>query len=144
MAEQRELPVAVSATHRRFRTPYLAILLTSAVMLALALSGTFIYAATLSAIARLLAYAGTCAALPILRKKERARPAMFKAPGGTVVAAASLLLIAWLLSSSTWREARDAAIAAAAGLLIYLAYRLYSGGRSRESAAQEIADEQKA
>jgi APA family basic amino acid/polyamine antiporter len=144
MAEHGELPRAVSATHARFRTPHFAIVLTCALMLALTLSGTFIYAATVSAIARLLAYAGTCAALPVLRKGDDRRPAMFKAPGGVFVAAASLLLIAWLLYNSTWREARDAGIAAAAGLAIYLAYRLYSAARARRVMAEEMADEQKA
>jgi hypothetical protein len=43
-----------------------------------------------------------------------------------VMALLSLILIVWLLTNSTWREAQSAAIAGAVGLVIYFAYRLYS------------------
>ena len=39
--------------------------------------------------------------------------------GGPAVAIVSLVLIAWLVSNSTGRQARDAAIAALVGLVIY-------------------------
>jgi APA family basic amino acid/polyamine antiporter len=124
MAEQKQLPRLLSNTHKRFHTPHVAILVSAAVMLALALSGTFIYALTISAIARLLTYAATCASLPKFRHTSDAPPAKFKAPAGILVSIAALLLAGWLLSNSTLREARDAGIAAALGLLIYFAYRL--------------------
>lgn len=124
MASQRELPRIFAATHPRFRTPHVAIWLTGAVMLALTLSGTFIYAVTVSTIARLLAYATTCVGLPILRRRNQPSAAQFKVPGGGAIAIVSLALIAWLLSHSTPREARDAALATAAGLVIYAVYRL--------------------
>lgn len=129
MAERGELPQALASTHKRYRTPHVAILATSGVMLALTLSGTFIYAATISAIARLLAYMATCAALPVLRGKSDAPEAMFKAPAGVAVSIASLILAGWLLSNSNWQQARDSAIAAATGLVIYFAYRLASNKR---------------
>jgi amino acid transporter len=94
------------------------------VVLVLTLSGTFIYAATISAIARLLAYAGTCAALPVLRRMPSASPAVFKLKAGVAASIASLALIAWLLSNTTVYEARDAGIAVGLGLLVYLAYGL--------------------
>jgi amino acid transporter len=124
MAERNELPQIISATHNRFHTPHIAILITSAVMLALTLSGTFIYAATISTIARLLAYAATCAALPIFRYRADAPKALFKIPFGTAVALISLVLAGWLLSKCTFTQARDALIATLAGLLIYGAYYL--------------------
>jgi APA family basic amino acid/polyamine antiporter len=139
MAEGRELPRIVSATHKRFRTPYVAILITTAVMLVLTLWSTFTRQLTLSAIARLLSYGVTCAALPALRRKSDTHPAMFKTPAGIAVSIAALALAAWLLSNSTWLDARDSMIAAALGLLIYLAYRW--SGRGRESEPQANAEE---
>lgn len=131
MAERRELPQIISATHKRFHTPHIAIIITSAVMLALALSGTFIYALTISTIARLLAYAATCAALPLFRRRSDAPQAMFKIPFGTLIAFISLALAGWLLSNCTIEQARDSLIAVIAGLLIYgvcyLARRPQSG-----------------
>jgi len=128
MAGRGELPQIVSKTHRRFRTPHAAILLTAAVMLVLTLSGTFIYALTISTIARLLAYAVTCAALPILRRRSAERPALFQVPAGVAVSGAALALIVWLLSNITWREARDAGMAAVCGVIIYFVYRLRKRG----------------
>ncbi|HET9529542.1 MAG TPA: amino acid permease, partial [Blastocatellia bacterium] len=56
MAERGELPQLIARTHSRFRTPYVAILITAIVMGALTLTSTFVRALTISAIARLLAY----------------------------------------------------------------------------------------
>jgi hypothetical protein len=50
---------------------------------------------------------------------------MFRLRGGTLLAILSLLLIVWLLVNATRYEVRATAYAAAAGLLIYLAYWLY-------------------
>ena len=123
LAERRELPGFLARTHRRFHTPHVSLFITAAVVLLLTLSGTFVYAATISVIARLISYAAACAALPVLRRKPDAPPAMFKAPAGVAVSILSLLLVAWLVSNSTGRQARDAGIAAAAGLLIYFSSR---------------------
>jgi APA family basic amino acid/polyamine antiporter len=124
MAEQGQLPRILASTHKRFHTPHLTTLLSAAVMLVVTISGTFIYALTISTIARLLAYASTCAALPKLRGMSDAPQARFKVPAGIIVSIAALVLAGWLLSNSGWNEARDAGIAAALGLLIYLAFKL--------------------
>ena len=123
MAERRELPQFIAMVHRRFRTPYVSILITAAVMLALTLSGTFVYAATISAIARLCTYAASCAALPVLRRREHDLPALFHAPAGVALAVSALVLCAWLLSNSTRGQLRDSAIAGAIGVLVYLVYK---------------------
>jgi basic amino acid/polyamine antiporter, APA family len=124
MAEQNHLPRLLSATHRRFHTPHLSILLTAGVGLALALSGTFVYALTLAAVTKLLTSAATCAALPVLRRRKSSRPALYKMPAGIFFSTLSLLVCAWLLVNVGWRELRDVSIAAAFGLLLYVANRL--------------------
>jgi amino acid transporter len=129
MAEQDQLPRVLAATHKRFRTPHVAILVSGIASLAFTLSGTFIQALTISTIARLISYAATCAALPVLRRKEGLQPALFRAPAGVVTAAAALVLIVWLLSNSTWNEARATALVAAIGFLVYAVYRAYASRR---------------
>jgi APA family basic amino acid/polyamine antiporter len=119
MGQRGELPRLLGATHPRFQTPNLAILLTGCVMLGLALSGTFIYALTVSTLARLAIYMSTCAALIALRGKKSAPRALLRLPGGILIPAAAILLALWLLSNSTWREARDTAAAAAIGFGIF-------------------------
>jgi len=151
MAVEGQLPRLLAATHPRFHTPHVSILLTAAVVLVLTLQGSFIGAVTLSTIVRLLSYAAICAALPALRWRDRkasatglhepsavegvavAGPA-FRVPAGGLVAAVSLALCAWLLSSSAWREALTAAIAALLGLVLHGAHRaLRRGGSGRAS-----------
>jgi amino acid transporter len=119
MADRGELPSGVAAVHRRFRTPHVAILATAGIMLALTLSGTFVYAATISVLARLFSYAVTCLALPVFRRSAAVPPARFVVPGGPAVSALALLAVVWLVSNSTGREARDAAVAAILGLVMY-------------------------
>jgi len=121
MAQRGELPPWIGATHARFHTPQAAILSTAALALVLTISGTFVYILTVSVIARLLVYAGTCAALPTLRRRTDVAPAAFVAPAGTLIAFIALALVAWLLTHITLPQARDAAITAAAGQALYWA-----------------------
>lgn len=141
MAEQQQLPGFIGAIHPRFFTPYVAVIITTSLMLFLTLNSSFLTALTISTIARLITYAATCASLPVFRRRSGAPSAAFHLPGGIIIAALSLVLIMWLLASNTWREAqagtwqetKAAAIAAAVGLLIFFAYRLYLRFYSRPS-----------
>ena len=120
MAEQGQLPGLLLRTHRRFHTPYVAIMVTAAAVLLLALSRTFIYVLTLSIITRVIIYAATCAALPVLRRQNN-RPSAFRAPAGLAISVVCIALCGWLLFSSGWQAARDVAIAAAFGFVLYRA-----------------------
>jgi APA family basic amino acid/polyamine antiporter len=126
IAERGQLPSFLAAVHRSFFTPHVAILITAGLMLVLTLKSSFVTALTISTIARLVTYAVTCAALPVLRRRSGVSPAMFRVRGGTVIAIAALVLAIWLLAHSTRTEAIQATIAGAVGLVIYFGYRLYS------------------
>ncbi|GAB3027072.1 APC family permease [Spirosoma pulveris] len=128
MAEQKQLPRWLARTHPRFRTPYIAIFVTAALQLLLAVTGTFLYALTLSTLIRLAYFALTSAALPVLRRRTDVPVAQFRVMGGVVVASVTVLLCVWLLSNSSGREARDVAIAAGIGLLIFLGMRRKASG----------------
>ena len=130
MAEQKQLPAFIGKTHRSFFTPYVSIVLTAGLMLFLTLKSSFVTALTISAIARLVTYAATCLALPVFRRRRDSPREVFHLPGGTIVAVLALILIVWLLLNSSLHEARDAALAAGAGLVIYFAYWLYSKSRA--------------
>jgi amino acid transporter len=119
LAEQGQIPAFFGATHPRFRTPFVALLVSAVLKLVLAISGTFIYALTLSTIIRLAYFALTCAALPVLRRRQPLHPAPFQVWGGSVVAVVCVALCLWLLSSSQGTEARDVAVAAVVGLGLY-------------------------
>jgi APA family basic amino acid/polyamine antiporter len=125
MGERGDLPPIAAFIHPRFRTPIPAVVATTAVMLALTLSGTFITLVTLSTISRLVTYFATCGALPVLRRRADAPPAGFLMPAGIAIAFLGMALALWLLSNSTLREARDTAIGAAAGLAIFWIHRAW-------------------
>lgn len=125
IAEQKQLPSFLAGIHQRFFTPHVAILVTAAMMLVLTLRSSFVAALTISAVARLVTYAVTCAALPVLRRHAGVAPPTFRLRGGPMIAIAALILAAWLLANSTRVEAIQAVIAAGVGLLIYLAYRIF-------------------
>jgi amino acid transporter len=126
MAERKDLPAALARIHARFHTPVPAVLCTAGIMLALALSGTFLSLVTVSTVARLGAYLVTCSALPVLRRKVEAPSAAFTLRAGKGIAIAAVVLCGWLLSNSTAREARDTLIAVAVGLAIH-----WAGSRQR-------------
>jgi len=110
-----------------------SILVSAAAVLLLALSGTFVYALKVTVITRVIVYASTCAALPVLRRRAKTAlsirthgevPASFAAPAGMSLSIVCVILCLWLLANSGWREARDVAIATGIGLVIYAATRI--------------------
>lgn len=123
MAEEGQLPRALMITHRRFHTPWVAILVSSGIALALSLSGSFLGALTISTVIRLLTYMVTCAAMIVLRRRADAPPAMFLVPAGLPLAVLTLVLCIWLLAHSGGREARDVTVAAVLGFAVYFGAR---------------------
>jgi amino acid transporter len=73
MAEHGELPAPLASVHAGFRTPAIAVIVTTAIMLALTLSGTFSYLITISVLSRLVTYIATCSARHRHRDRRRAR-----------------------------------------------------------------------
>ena len=131
MSEDGYLPRVFGAVHSRFRTPHVAILLSSVVMVALTLSGSFVKLAAISTIIRLITYGATCAALLQLRKKPNAPPPGFTAPFGRLAAMAALVLSAWLLTNSTRSDAWTTVIAGAAGLVLFFVYGAWRRAKQR-------------
>ena len=69
-AEQRDFPALFGAVHSRYRTPHVSISVYTALVLALAIAGSFQWNAVLSAVARLFTYGVVCAGLLVLRKRN--------------------------------------------------------------------------
>src|SRR5439155_22943864 len=123
MAEHGQLPAVFMHTQPRFRSPDAAILGTAAIVLVMTLMGTFLGALTISTVARLIVYASTCAALPVLRRRVSAPVALFVVPGGVWIAVAALGACAWLLIHSPFGELKPLLVAVVVGLILYAAAR---------------------
>lgn len=97
LAEEGDFPSWFAAVHQRFHTPYVSILVFSALVWLLALFGSFSWNLTLSAVARLFYYAVGCAALPVLRRKQPGA-AWFCLPGGDFFAVLGVLICVVLIT----------------------------------------------
>jgi amino acid transporter len=134
MATQGQLPAPLARVHKRFRTPHVSILISAIAALMIALPGTFIYAVKITVITRVLVYASTCAALPILRHRSLPETQdSFRVPAGIPIAIFCVLLCLGLLVSSEWREARDVSLAIAIGLVIFAITRIGKSSPNSES-----------
>jgi amino acid transporter len=123
MSDQGQLPRALARVHERFRTPIVAILITAAAALILAVTGSFIYLAKITLIARVAVYVMTCVTLPVFRARKDAPPAQFRLPGGHLFAAVGSLLCLGFLANSSMRELLDVGVALAIGLAAFAAAR---------------------
>jgi amino acid transporter len=123
MAEAGQLPSWLATLHPRYRTPVPAIVFSGVIVLLMSLTSTYVYLLTISTIARLLVFAVTCVAVPVLRRRPTAPPALLRLPGGWTAPAAALALIGWLLASTSWTETRDVLLVTVAGLAVLGAAR---------------------
>ena len=115
LAEQRLLPSFFGEVDARWGTPAKSILFMAALGAALALSGSFVWLAVVSTLARLLVYAASIAALPAARRNAGA-----PIRGGLwLVMAGGLLLCVWAAVQSTAASWVMLGGLLAIGLLLY-------------------------
>lgn len=123
LAEQGDLPSFFGKVHARFRTPVTAILVTAAVALLLAVSGSFRSMAAVSAISRLLVYVATCASTLRLRDRRfdgLVKPALFVVPFGPVIPLAAIAIALAILAGATREQLLAGGYALAAGALFFV------------------------
>ncbi len=138
MSEQGDLPKVFGKTHPKFKTPYVAIIGTSVVILIFTLQSSFLTAVAIATITRLIVYATTCLALPIFRRRRGMPAASFSVPFGVLVSLLSIGLIVWLLTNVDFAKEGFSSLASAViGLIVFACFRIFkalrvprSGGRS--------------
>jgi len=99
------LPRRFAAVHPRFRTPYVAIIVQSIIVIVVAVSGSFETLAVIANGSILLMY-GACAVavLQLRRRNVRESGEPFRPPLGGVIPILALIVILWLLATLTARE----------------------------------------
>jgi APA family basic amino acid/polyamine antiporter len=118
LAEHGQLPAFFGRVHPQYRTPANAIVFTSIVAVVLALTGSFAKLAVVSALSRLVMYAGVSAATLRLRSPrfaESVKPATFVAPLGPVVPLVALLVSVAIAAGATREQLLGGLAALAAG-----------------------------
>ena len=127
MGAGNEAPAILAATHERFRTPWVSLLLNAVVVFVLTVYASFLTAVAIATITRLLVYATTCASLLVFRRRTDLPRAPFLAPFGITASILSLILIFWLLTNVDFKkEGIPIIIAALVGLVLYGLSRLAS------------------
>jgi APA family basic amino acid/polyamine antiporter len=137
LAEHGQLPAFFGRLHPRFCTPVNAIVFTSVVALALALSGSFVAIAVVSALARLLMYAGSAAATLRLRSPafaDAVLPASFVAPLGPFVPLVAIAVCVGIALGATREQLMGGAAALGGGALLFVATR----GAARAQAGEGV------
>ena len=122
LAEQGDLPRVFAWLHPTYRTPVVAIVVTSLLTLVLALSGGFASMATVSAVARLVVYVGTAAAVLQLR---RSGPARFTVSGGPIVPLVALAVCVAILAGATPAQRQSGVSALAVGAVLFVLAQLW-------------------
>jgi basic amino acid/polyamine antiporter, APA family len=126
MGERGELPVVLSKTHSKFKTPYVSIALNAAIIFLFTVQFSFLTAILTATITRLLVYSTSCLSLIVFRRRKNIPPARFSTPFGVTTAILSLLLIGWLMTNVDFRkEGLPIIILAAIGLVFYYANLIY-------------------
>jgi amino acid transporter len=129
LAKLDSLPAWFGVIHPRYKTPLNSILFYAVLGLVLALSGSFIWLAVVSTLARLLSYILGVAALPVLEKRIEKTEGQFHLPGGYFIPALALLLCLWLVSFASMTAWLTTAGFFALGSVLYLA----SSGRRKDN-----------
>ena len=115
MAERGELPAWLAKVHRTFDTPASSILFFAAFVAALAVSGSFVWLAVISTLARMIVYSATIIALP----RAPNRPARIGASHWALAAIGVLVcaIVAAQADGTAWLTLGGLSVA---GLLLYL------------------------
>jgi APA family basic amino acid/polyamine antiporter len=122
LAENGQLPGWFGRIHPRFRTPANAILFSASVALVLALTGSFVKLAVVSAVARLVTYTGACASTLILRGQRfegRVKQPTFVIPMGAVVPILAVLISVAILFGATREQILGGSLALGAGAFLF-------------------------
>ena len=116
------LPAGVGAIHPRHRTPWVAIVLYSALTCLLAVTGSFERLLILANVASLLVYLGAAlAVLELRRRVVRLDAPPFVLPGGPLIPLLVCAVVFWLLSHAERWELLSVGIMLGVASLLYLA-----------------------
>jgi len=135
LAEHGDLPRWFAYVHPDNRTPSNAILFSAVVALVMALTGSFVTLAAVSAIARLVMYLAVCMSVLVLRKRDReiaaqvgahfsdpemaVSPPQFRVPLGPVIPIVASIVALGILAGATQQQLLAGVLALVAGAVLY-------------------------
>jgi basic amino acid/polyamine antiporter, APA family len=129
LAEENQFPSFFARLHPKNRTPVYALFIFTAVSIVASLTGSFIYAVSISVISKVLIFLLVCAAMIKLRKKPGKETDYFKLKYGYFFAVTGILASIGLLLSAELSEFVDVLYTVLAGLLLFGIYKYFSSNK---------------
>ncbi len=133
LALDGQLPAFFAAVHRQFRTPHVSVMIFGALVLVLAITGSFVWLAATSVLIRLLIYLICIAATPRLRARFGSAPAALRLPAGYTIPIVAGILCLWLLAQVALPSALATAGLLAVGLALFGLNRLMQSPQNRNA-----------
>jgi basic amino acid/polyamine antiporter, APA family len=123
-SETGEFPKIFSYLHPKFQTPVFSLFAFSVIAVLVSVTGSFIYAVSISVISKVLTLLVVCIVLIKLRISDPKDSDYFKLPYGYSLAVTGIITSVWLLSSTKLTEIRDVSITVLIGVIFYFIYRM--------------------
>ena len=122
LARDGFVPAPIAWIHPRFKTPYVAIVIQTMLVVVLAVSGSFEKLVLIANGSVLIVYAACCAAVIELRRRGiRQDEAPFRIPFAAVVPVLAIAVIVWLLTGLTADEWKSVLVLVALAIVTYFA-----------------------
>lgn len=116
------LPSQLASVHAKFRTPHIAIVIQTLIVIGLAVTGSFEKLAIIANGSVLLVYAACCVAVVELRRqKVQESGTPFRIPFAAAVPVLALGVIVWLLTSLAADEWKALLVVGAVAIVVYAA-----------------------
>lgn len=132
-------PKFLGKVHRKYATPYLAVVTYASLIFIFSISGGFKQLAILASAALLLIYLSVILATIKLRiKKPDAAEKTFKAPGGLIIPSIGIAAIVWLLSSLSKWEILSTLIFIGIVCIIYFVMEKIKNSKELEGIKEEL------
>ncbi len=130
MARERHLPAAFEYVHPRYLTPSVSVMAFGGLVLALAVTGSFVWLAGISVLTRLLIYLVCIGAIPTMRSRLSGEPGAFQLPGGYAVPIFAALVCIGLLTQVAFDAWLVTLVFLAVGSALYALTRyIWNSGR---------------
>lgn len=129
-AKDQVIPIPpLAKVHPKFATPYISIIIFTALGCFFSITGEFTQLAVLSTSSVLLIYLGVALAVIKLRKVKETAGASFRIPGGLIVPVIAIVIIGWFLSNLKANEMTGMLIFVAVLSVIYFLLKFFNIGR---------------
>ena len=133
MGERGDLPAWFGAVNAKFKSPANSIVFMATVVVVLAVTGSFVWLAVVSTLARMLVYSSTIAALPLNKTRPRLTALHW------ISGAAGIAICLWGAAQAKPAAWVTLAGLSAAGLVLYLVASIRGKHPKREQVASSVS-----